>query len=1055
MGLFTTLTNAAPTKSSLDLPTVVQLYGQEAITFDASKTAPLPYYATLSYSAVAMAQEQVVGATPLNKKKQQPVPDPVPELGVWNVRIHNDAPNLLSNVPAKCRTFVLTVDLGQPHQVAPNMTMLQHALIRHLKERNVSASDDALPLQTTTTSLYDLQVAQFGVAPKGDAESSAVVEEPDVKERDVHICLTILAKLSKTKDAAPDHYRDQQVQALLTYHLYKFACQLKASLIFVNGEDESVDAESENSNRMNTIVPISTPLQVAAILKDLAQGIVAAKPPALTLASPAGSSAAEEKHDDDKDGGSTTLQQVEAASHELSIFAPDNVDVIDSVLLRNASFPGQWDATTTSLLKILPPPLESSSSNNAAAFPKPNPSVGDQGWLKELHDSVAARGEKTPLKAAKQQEAKDDKDVSSFFKKLIMLKRLFLLLLLSWTRPSLGRQSRELQFDSLFDLTAFNFTAENYNLYFVGLIQNVSFLSVNRFLAEDTLDTCRQNLQSSNENNDYELSPDEYSTFVELESDGQISVPFADMRLILIATFYGVACNQCYGTTQSDNCCVGNSAVINIQRSNAERYAETTRFLCATVQQAIDDTLGLSTEEPTAATQEPTEAPEPTPTVTTKEPSAPSKPSASTSKPSAAAPTKPSSPTALVPSPTTIKPSLAAPTKPSSPSKPSAPTSKPAAAAPSAATSEPAAAPKPTAAPQASSATQEPSLAPQASPTTQKPTSGPKPSTPAPTPSSNVTTTKPTAGPKPSSAAPQPTSSVTTTKPTAAPTKKPSTATPTIAPTRQATAAPTGLPTKTPTKPTPTPTKNVTSAPSQTPAKKPTVAPTSNITQNVSCVTFFYSIQNSAGFTANDILTENGNTLKTGLEVATFQTLKSILNGTSTSNATNAAAITFRRRRTTAAEEIQAATAAIQHFYTMGATHAMDIAISNYFALNDADRLLDEFLYGLYTPVRNTNNSKRRRQRQLSETSAQQTNRKLAYATAALPPNITDVIADPFCPQPDQATLECAIVVTDACVVLEQGDDEAAVQQEILDGFQQALNNGEFFAKVPPENLIT
>ena len=238
------------------------------------------------------------------------------------------------------------------------------------------------------------------------------------------------------------------------------------------------------------------------------------------------------------------------------------------------------------------------------------------------------------------------------------------------------------------------------------------------------------------------------------------------------------------------------------------------------------------------------------------------------------------------------------------------------------------------------------------------------------------------------------------------------------------------------------------------------MAPTLYPEDNVTCVTFFYSIQNSAGFSADDILKENGNTLKTGLEIATWRTLVDTLN--QTSNATNSSSSSrARQRRTSQAlrrtqEEIQAAAKAIQHNYSKGVTRALDMAISDYYGVDDADRLLDDFLYGLYAPVRISSSGQRRWRRQLTQWYAYQSrHRTLAYATKSLPPNITDVIEDPFCPQPDQATLECAIVVTDVCVILETGDDEGAVQQVILSGFQKALSNGEFFARVPSENLIS
>ena len=398
MGLFSTLSNTSngvsmtdsSSKSSLDLPTVVQLYDRAPLLLEPQAT-PLPAYAMLSYSAIPLSSDDAKAL--LSQKKKQLQQDPVPELGVWNVCIQSDRFNLLKDLLATtCNTFAVTIDLAAPEQVETTMTMLQNALIRYLKERTVgNDGSGSIPLETATTSLFDLQSAHFGLAPQ---DSLTTTIEPDAKDRDCKICLVILAKtVSLAGSSEETQYRDQQVQALLKYHLYKFACQLKCNLIFFGDEVDGPDKEM--------MAPNITAREVAARLKDLAQGVPLSKPLAVTTE------------------GSEVQAESSVDKQELSMFAPDNVDFVDSILLRNASFPGQWDAATTSVWKILTPPPASS----AKASGKAGMSIGDQGWLKELRDSiVAVATDKTPVKVTKKEvegTPVNDKNVASYFESLL------------------------------------------------------------------------------------------------------------------------------------------------------------------------------------------------------------------------------------------------------------------------------------------------------------------------------------------------------------------------------------------------------------------------------------------------------------------------------------------------------------------------------------------------------------------------------------------------------------------------------------------------------------
>jgi hypothetical protein len=78
--------------------------------------------------------------------------------------------------------------------------------------------------------------------------------------------------------------------------------------------------------------------------------------------------------------------------------------------------------------------------------------------------------------------------------------------------------------------------------------------------------------------------------------------------------------------------------------------------------------------------------------------------------------------------------------------------------------------------------------------------------------------------------------------------------------------------------------------------------------------------------------------------------------------------------------------------------------------------------------------------------------RKLVYYTDSFLPVINSIIDNPYCASASE--WECAIVDSTVCVVLEEGDDEEAVQAAILDGIAAAVLDGSFVAAIPPENML-
>lgn len=396
MGLFTTLTSQASetvTKtSSLDLPTVTQLYHSSPLKLES--TAQLPTYALLSYSAVpvTLLSDNDEIPTPRNGSKKNITI--IPELGVWNCCVSkrgSDAPLL---VPQPPKTVVLTVDLSKSSHVEPTLTLLQDALVRSCIAR---PPPDDVGSETSTTTLYDLRMTQFGLAPN-DEEAAAKLAgaAPDENDRNLRITLVICAQVPvlQASDTEDETYRNKQELALLMYHLRRFAASIKAHLCFVGEPTDDPDEQ-----------PMIELTQLAFVLRELALG------KRLDLNAP-------------------ELALDNESAYYL-VYTPQNhsEELLD-VLLRNAHNPGQWDAAHQSLWKIFPPAEGEASLDIASKSPGKN-KAGDEGWLKELRDSMAIGNIKTPPPKANQHatpvaskqktplEKQQTPDVTGFFEGLL------------------------------------------------------------------------------------------------------------------------------------------------------------------------------------------------------------------------------------------------------------------------------------------------------------------------------------------------------------------------------------------------------------------------------------------------------------------------------------------------------------------------------------------------------------------------------------------------------------------------------------------------------------
>ena len=394
MGLFSTIAKAQEEDSkhkSLQIPTLVQLHTTTAL-IKLDPSIKTPSYATLSYQAISAGdlavEEQVENEEPKGLRDSiTETPQTAPDLGIFNCRIKPNltgesslSDSLLQSISPPAHCFAFCVDLSDLSQVETSITLQQEALVRYLiAQQHDSKSHDSpgVPrekLRTETTSLYKLRSVQFGLAPDDDTFTKSVPN--DEGDRDVFVALYITATMPETPLAEED-IRGKQLLSLVTYHLRRYADQLDASLSFVGGTNKSTLPDEEH------LLPST---QIAVYWREFATG-------------------------------NEIWKDSEYSSR---VYGPGNHDteLVDSVLLRNATYPGHWDASKDSIWKIV-------SSAQSSDYPqeKKKGAVGDEHWLKELRDSVgSAETLKTPPPKKQEQHPEktpNDAATAAFFESLL------------------------------------------------------------------------------------------------------------------------------------------------------------------------------------------------------------------------------------------------------------------------------------------------------------------------------------------------------------------------------------------------------------------------------------------------------------------------------------------------------------------------------------------------------------------------------------------------------------------------------------------------------------
>ena len=217
--------------------------------------------------------------------------------------------------------------------------------------------------------------------------------------------------------------------------------------------------------------------------------------------------------------------------------------------------------------------------------------------------------------------------------------------------------------------------------------------------------------------------------------------------------------------------------------------------------------------------------------------------------------------------------------------------------------------------------------------------------------------------------------------------------------------------------PTTTPTLSPTLSPTNVPTFEPTLVPTARPI-NLQCVSFAYTLQNTTGFTADEIFNEVDNTIKDRLLAATRTVAINILNITQPRIRNP----NLNRNRMRALE---------------GRNEALRQAIIIEFGSMQGSKVVDQteqLFLRWRRPAKDARPIGRLRKR------------RLAFFSDEFPVEISSILDSMFCATP---TEPCVVVSTTVCVVLEAFDDPDVVRTNLIQGFRDSIDGGGFNDVIP------
>lgn len=160
-------------------------------------------------------------------------------------------------------------------------------------------------------------------------------------------------------------------------------------------------------------------------------------------------------------------------------------------------------------------------------------------------------------------------------------------------------------------------------LFFLLFLPSVSAnkfgVAVARLIDDEKLEKCNIDLIHSDQNENVELDSNEFVSFIDSLSDGRIhGESFSDIPLHLRMVFHWSACSCIYEADETDRCCIGVAAHVNINVARSSLPYIMNDVFCSELAQGIRDVEDMFlTPSPTLPpTPSPTSGPTTSPTST-------------------------------------------------------------------------------------------------------------------------------------------------------------------------------------------------------------------------------------------------------------------------------------------------------------------------------------------------------------------------------------------------------------------------------------------------------
>jgi len=365
---------------------------------------------------------------------------------------------LFSDPCNKIPTFLFTIDLLDPATVYSTVTaMIQTILKLYEKlysssassvstftsdhtENKKSSSSSSLPFTDTThyhpslrtTAISTMASTVFGQAPSSSSNDTPAPVLNDASEDSI-IRLVLCAILPPHTSSKKLNYKQVQAQRLVQYHLHRYASALNCTLLFVqdtttmesthmtsssstasfqdippHSDSASISSQHSNKSTQQTTMGIEglTIHEVTLILRKIVdfqpEDMIAIIPQSSTESS----SVLQESEIPLSVSSPSTLwlrqqellQKIES-KESTCLFLPDShdKDIIESVLVRNATCSGIWDAYKDPLwiaLKSISP--ATTTITNTTTDGK-NTFLGEQEWLSKLADALSHIAYSNPM----------------------------------------------------------------------------------------------------------------------------------------------------------------------------------------------------------------------------------------------------------------------------------------------------------------------------------------------------------------------------------------------------------------------------------------------------------------------------------------------------------------------------------------------------------------------------------------------------------------------------------------------------------------------------------